>query len=308
MKVIDQTPYLNDKGEIGLLDQAKAAVKFGPSWWPEVQAQKLVMDQLNRGLERGYTLFRNYTLPGTQAQIPLILVGATGLYVLYASQLAGMYHARGDQWGVMEKGSFRIAPVNLLTRTARLARAVQVFLRRQGLEAPSEGILLLTSPAMHVESVRPIVRIVLSDALERFVSAFAQARTTFATETVQEIVNRLQHALPARNASPLPQPPPEPEPVAPVMDAYQPEPQPEDAPHASSLGFSFDETASEPQEAGAFTVVPSDYQAGTQPVPLPARRTGGKRFSRKQWALLAFFGIFEVVILLVFAYLVLTNL
>jgi hypothetical protein len=93
----------------------------------------------------------------------------------------------------------------------------------------------------------------------------------------------------------------------PVVETYQPEPPAVAEPLSSSLGFSFEETTAGGTESGAFTVVPSAFQAAP-PSATPPPRPSRSRFSAKQWALLAVFGVIEIIILIVFAYLVLTNL
>jgi hypothetical protein len=52
-----------------------------------------------------------------------------------------------------------------------------------------EPVLVFTNPGIHIETVRPIVRIVLIDALDRFISGIVQSRVLYANEQVQKIVD-----------------------------------------------------------------------------------------------------------------------
>ncbi len=203
MKLIDHTPFFKD-GQISTTDRLKAIWKYGASWLKEVEAQQVVIAALERGLARGYTLLRNVTLPGLEIEVPLILIGPTGIYVLYVTPLRGTYRARGEEWGPIEGESFRPARVNLLRRTARLARAVQVYLQKQGLAdlPPVEAALLCSDPGLIVESVRPIVRVVQRDALERFAVSISQARVVLGVDRIQQIINHILNPRPPSAARP----------------------------------------------------------------------------------------------------------
>ncbi len=141
MKIIDKTPFQDDKGEISLINRIQGSLKYGLSWYASLQAQKTVMDVLNRALEKGFTLVRNAELGASGIVVPMILIGTSGVYVLEATPLKGYYRARGDEWGTMSNGVFQPAAINVLARTARLAQVLQVFFERQGakLAAPKAG-------------------------------------------------------------------------------------------------------------------------------------------------------------------------
>lgn len=211
MKIIDQTPFFDENGEISLMDRVKAGMKFGGTWVAETQAQKTVIAVLEKTLDKSYILLRNVIPQGLEASIPLILVGPTGVFVLYATHLTGTFRAKGDQWGTISGSTFKPEKPNLLTRVERMARAVQVLLQRKGLLelAGVDPILLCVDPGMHVDSLRPIVRIVMRDALERFAISVSQARTSLSPEAVRDVAAYLlnQPRAPAaqpREAAPSP--------------------------------------------------------------------------------------------------------
>jgi hypothetical protein len=194
MKIIDQTPFfIKETGEISFLDRAKAMFKFGPGWIKEVKAQKLIMAVLGKVLDKSYTLLRNVTPPGLGASFHFILIGPAGVFVMYVTPLTGMFRAKGDQWGTISGNAFKNEKPNLLTRTERMAHAIQVFLQRQGYLAITnvEAILLCSDPSVHVDSIRPIIRVVMRDALERFAISLTQARVVLNPESVQEIIERI---------------------------------------------------------------------------------------------------------------------
>jgi hypothetical protein len=193
MKVIDKTPFQNEKGNFDLIKRYQSVLEYGASWPEEVEAQKSVIAQLEKVLGKGYTLIRNLNLENSQIIEPLILVGPPGVYVLYVSAVTGFYEARGDSWSVVHHNRPTPAKVNLITRVARLARAVQVYLNRQGVFLPGvvEPILVAASPSVHIETVRPIVRVVLSDAVKQYAAALLQTRTLLTPEAAHEVVDHL---------------------------------------------------------------------------------------------------------------------
>lgn len=193
MKIIDQTPFYNENGELSFVDRTKAMLQFGAGWIKEMEAQKSVLAVFEKNLDKKYTLLRNVNPPGLDTRIPFILVGPTGVYVMCVASIVGMFSARGDQWGSVASGTSVPQKPNLLTRTERMARAIQIFLQRQGYSdlTSVEAALLCSNPATNVDSVRPIIRVVMRDALERFAVAILQARVVLNPESCFDIVNRI---------------------------------------------------------------------------------------------------------------------
>jgi len=302
MKIIDQTPFLSENGEISTLDQIKATIKFGADWLQEVHAQKTVMACLGKVLDNSFTLLRNARLAGADISIPLILVGPAGIYVLYVTPLRGMFRAKGDSWGTLEGYIFKPARVNLIVRTANMGRAVQTYLERQGyppISTPIDAVLLATEPGLHIDSVRPVVRVVMRDALENFAASIAQGHVFFSPETVRDILRRIMNppaALPeqakaqaAQGDSALP--------FAQEIDAFGLDSTQESTPGLTPAG----DSAQFP-ESGAF----AKSMVFSQPETVAPRKK--LSFSTKQWAFLIGFSVIEIIILIIFAILVMSNL
>src|SRR5512135_843944 len=113
MKLIDQTPFYSETGEISLVDRGKAMLQFGPAWFKEMEAQKAIVAVFDKVLDKNFTLLRNATPPGLEARIPFILVGPTGVYVMYVTPMKGMFRARGDEWGSVTNGNYKPEKPNL---------------------------------------------------------------------------------------------------------------------------------------------------------------------------------------------------
>jgi hypothetical protein len=320
MKIIDQTPYFKD-GEIGLLDRGRAMLKFGSLWLEEAEAQKSVMNILGKVLDKNYTLLRNVTPPGLGTTLPLILVGPPGVFVMYAASMTGTYSAKGDQWGTGSGDTFKPEKLNLLTRTDRMARAVQAYLQRQGYTSlPSiEAILLCADPGLYVDSVRPIIRVVMRDALERFAMSITQARVLLSPEMVYEVVNRILNPPKASASEPGEAALTEPgmlstaaaqdeEPYVPAFAL--PEENLRETAGSGPAGSDFGEknAPAESEEAAPalFGLPPQEAAAPTSPTRPRLPRRGG--MSRKQWTFLIGMFLIWCVIAAVFAYFVLQDL
>lgn len=285
MKVIDKTPYQNAKGEISPLQRLQGTLEHGFNWYSELEAQKIVIAQLDSVLEKGFTLIRNLTLHNSQIVEPLILIGAPGVFVIRVTPLSGVYEAKGDQWNITKNGHPYPAPINLLTQSARLARALQVFIERQGIVLPGavEAVLMATNPGMHIDSLRPVVRVVLSDGVKQFAGSLMQARPVLKTDLVYDLADRIITPRPKTSAQ---TPSQTPQPAVPSYGASlagepeAPAPEPSRARaifHAAEearpfdpndLSFAFDEKAAE--EVPENLREPSPSQRLAKPAKKPA--------------------------------------
>jgi hypothetical protein len=282
MKIIDQTPFLSENGEISTLDQIKATLKYGTDWLQEINAQKTVIASFGKVLDNSFTLLRNVTLAGLGATIPIILIGPTGIYVLYVTPLRGMFRAKGDAWGTFEGYNFKPARINIIVRTVQMGRAVQVYLERQGYPSstPIDAVLLATEPGLHIDSIRPIVRVVLRDALEHFAASVAQGRVVFSAETVHDILDRILNPHPAAEEQPAPL----------TLQAEQ-------AAQSGALATTGELLSPEGGYAAPLTLGQ----------PEPAAPTKKLSFSTKQWAFLIVFFIIEIIVLILFVILIVAN-
>ncbi|MGD0751666.1 MAG: hypothetical protein ABSA23_09675 [Anaerolineales bacterium] len=313
MKIVDQTPFYNENGELSIVNRLRSILEFGPGWIKEIEAQKSVISVLNKSLDKNYTMLCNIIPPGLDARIPLILVGPTGLYVMIVTPRAGMFRAKGDQWGVLSGNSIRAEKPNLLTRAERMARAIQVYLQRQGyLDLFNvEAILLCSDPATNVDSMRPVIRVIMRDMLEHFAASIPQARIVLSPESAFDIVNRLLNPPPPPPSKPVEAPQPGPAVVPPaqtVSPFVSPFAMPASAPlpasakeSVSSSPFSFPETSPASVEESASPV------PGSLPETSPSSSTNllaRLKLTRNQILLLVGMAVIWVLIIAAFAFLI----
>ena len=100
---------------------------------------------------------------------------------------------RGDTWNVEAGEKFKPAPVNLVQQTIRMAHAVQAFIERQGVKLPAspEPVLIAGEPGLHIESVRPAVRVMMIDGIKSFVTGLTTAHAVLSPEQVFDYTERL---------------------------------------------------------------------------------------------------------------------
>src|SRR5512138_2361197 len=101
MKVIDKTPFQDEKGNMSFYQRIQSTLEYGAEWQAEIEAQKGIIAQLERVLEKGFTLIRNLNLENSKIIEPLILVGPPGVYVLYVTPVTGFFEAKGEEWNVV---------------------------------------------------------------------------------------------------------------------------------------------------------------------------------------------------------------
>lgn len=310
MKLIDQTPLQNEKGEIGIIQRIQGTFEYGLNWYPELEAQKFALGPLERGLGKGYTIIRNITLGASGIVIPLAIVGPAGIFVAYVTHLRGQYQAKGDSWGTLSGESFKPAAVNLLTRTERLGRALQAFIERQGVKLPKpiEPVLLTASPGMHVQSLRPIVRVVMVDALERWAASLGSTAPVYTVESAYELADRIVNPRPLKKEN-------EPEAISlsPEKESAVQVMQDEEEPELSRAGAIF-RAANEAEtfdpadlgfafEDGSVLEVPPDLIETSPATPISAQIGAKKRYfgmTVPQLALLGGIFLFEMCVLIGF--------
>jgi hypothetical protein len=206
MKIIDKTPLQDANGNISVIARVQGTLKYGLNWFGELEAQKTVIAQLDRSLERGFVLIRNFTLPNSEIVIPIVLIGSGGIWVIYVTKDKGNFEAKGDQWNTINAdGKSLPASINFIDRVSKLAIVFQKYLKIQKVEMPNplEAVLIAADPGAQIDSVRPIARVVRSDAIKQFASSLLQARPVWRTDFIHEIAERILDPRPPEELKPV---------------------------------------------------------------------------------------------------------
>jgi hypothetical protein len=307
MKIIDKTLQQDANGNISIVARVQGTLKYGFNWFAELEAQKKVIAQLDRAFEKGFVCIRNFTLPGSEIVIPLILIGPAGVWVIYVNQVKGNFEANGDQWNTLNNdGKSQPASINYIARVTQLAGVFQKFLKIQKVEIsnPVEPVLIAANPGAQIESIRPSVRVVRSDAIRQFATSLLQSTPIWRTDFIHELADRIID----------PTPPDQLKILAPSSAGQQaisavPSQSAEQEFSASEFGFAFEENEEQPSTSQpAFQ--PADNEEDQHPY-RPIQAPAKKKFlglQDTQIILLAGMFIVEICILFGFGIIIYLNL
>lgn len=211
MKFIDKTPFQDASGNVGIAGRLQGTLKYGPNWFPELEAQRSVINQLNRLLDKGFVLIRNFNLPGSDIFIPIILIGPGSLTVIFVTAVKGHFEAKENEWNEVKNGVPTPARRNLIDLLGKLTRAFQKYLQINDIKIPIQvdSVLIAADPGAIVESSRPAVRVVRSDAIKQFVSTLNQSSPVLRAEQVLFSADLILEPQPKSKETP-------PEPAIPV--------------------------------------------------------------------------------------------
>jgi hypothetical protein len=275
MKIIDKTPLLDEKGTLGFVQRLQGMLQFGLNWPNELQVQSAIVKFFERQLEKGYTLIRNMPLGESGIMVPIILLGPTGIYVIEVTSVKGRYEAKGDTWNVEAGNQYKPAPINLIQRTTRMARALQAYIERQGVKLPVvvEPVLIAGDPGLHIESVRPAIKVMMIDGIKAFVNGLVTGKPVLRAELVLDYTERILH--PRVKHEPI-APPPEPEPESQAPAAWEQnwyEEPVQQQPEISRARAIFDSSAEvKPFDPNNFDFALAEEDAAAQAAP-PGTRT-----------------------------------
>jgi hypothetical protein len=198
MKIIDNTvEEEKTPRKTGFFDLSRLGIGSSTTN-DDLEAQEFVVNALNKVLDNQFTLLRNITLKGPDIPIPLILLGPSGIQVVYASTAKGVYRAKEGVWEKLDDRSqrFQIVRPNLLERTLLMSQALDTYLENENLRvAVVDPVLFFSDPGIHIDSTRPIVRVLMADALDRYIAGLVTTGSILDQETVQQIVKTLTRDL-----------------------------------------------------------------------------------------------------------------
>jgi len=269
MKIIDKTPLQDENGNINVIARVQGTLKYGLNWFAELEAQKTVIAQLERSLEKGFVLIRNFTLPNSEIVIPLVLIGAGGIWVIYVTKEKGNFEAKGDQWNTVNNdGKALPASINFIDRVSKLAIVFQKYLKNKKVEMPSpvEAVLIAADPGAQIESVRPIARVVRSDAIKQFANSLLQARPVWRTDFIHEIADRIIDARPPEELQPVVPAPASQQTIA-RANALSQTIEQGTAFNSNELGFAFEESESKPAPQNPADAAPNPARPRPKPAP-----------------------------------------
>jgi hypothetical protein len=197
MKIIDLSTIRDANGKVPpMVWLRKTFSERSLSWQTELDAQDRVIETFDRVLGNEFALLREVRLRGLDTPIPMVLVGPSGVFVLYASGAKGTYRARGDAWLVLDSsGNMHAAHPNLPNRARLYAEAVRNFLLQSGFTvSEADPILLFSRPEAIVENIKSPIRIVMCDGIESYANSLRLLNNVFSSMECGGMVNALANS------------------------------------------------------------------------------------------------------------------
>lgn len=268
MQIIELSEFRDEEGLISLENRVRGTIKFGFGWYGDMGAQELVTRKLQSVLDDDHMLLLNAPLVGTDVLAPMVLFSPQGTRLLYPSTARGTFRAQDDLWMTYSSRSRQFNP-----KKPNLQFRALAFARGLLRYFESQGF-----PLPELEAVllftNPLTHVDTASPKARIVLADAFdhfASNILEGETImdQEDIHML---------------------VDSVLNPKLPEPEEEPQ---------LDESGEEIFESEA--LVPREERKDLKPV----RRLGG--FTTRQWILLAALGVFQLIVMLTIAFIVLGD-
>lgn len=266
MQLIELSEYRDEEGLITFENRVRGTIKWGFSWYGDMEAQEFVTRQLQNVLNDDHLLLLNAPVVGAELLAPMILFSPQGARLIYPSTARGTFRAIGDDWQSFGGRSRKFTPTrpNIQFRALAFARGLLRYFESQGFPLPEmEAVLVFVNPQTHVDSANPQARIVLADAIEHFASKLLELPVIMDQDDIHMLVDAMLNPK-------LP----------------KPEPQLESA---ENLGPGIFE--SQPLR-------PLDERSDLSPQP---RYRG---FTRRQLIVLAVLGVFQLALMLAIAFII----
>lgn len=268
MQVIELSEYRDEEALISLENRVRGTVKFGFGWYGDMQAQERVTSKLKGILDDDHMLLLNAPLVGTDVLAPMILFSPQGVRLLYPSTVRGTFRAQDNQWMTYNRRTQQFTPKNPNLQFRALAFASGLLRYFE-----SQGF-----PLPELEAVLlftdPQTHVDTAGPEARIVLADAFDHFAASILEGQTIMDREDiHML-----------------VDSLMNPKLPEP--EEEPELDEAGQEvFDSEALRPREER------QDLK--------PERRFGS--FTIRQWIVLGVLGIFQLILMLAIAFIVLGD-
>ncbi len=197
LNVINYTPLVEADGTVSAVNRILGTVRFGQSWYKEIQAQETVISLLRKLLSDRFTLVRNFTLPDEEIPIPILLISGSGIWMLAVTDTPGIFKTNGKELLEMDSKTHEFAPAknNLVMRTLLLSRAFEDFLLKNNVTIPPvEPVLIFTNPGVDVTTGDASIRVLLIDALNRFVTSLTTTPIRMEVGTSKRIIELIKAA------------------------------------------------------------------------------------------------------------------
>lgn len=190
-----------DQGKAAGLGRAFGGINL-PHGRQSQKAEELVLQVLQKKLDNRFICLRSFQSPELRAVPGFILIGPPGIFLFRISTVKGIYRAAGDAWEEFDSHSKKFISVkpNPVYETAQSSSELDLVLQRIGIPLPKhETLIYFSNPGAHVDTANPVVRILLADALERFIFGLLRMKPLLETESIDQVIEALSKIVSPQN-------------------------------------------------------------------------------------------------------------
>lgn len=143
-----------------LINKAEVAFEKRLENYRQGQAgEDRVVEVIRQSLDGNWQLFRNIVLPSSKSDIDVVLVGASGVWILEVKSYSGEYRNIGEQWEFKNGNRWRSVDTNPSQQAKRNASQLADFLKADDIKqwvvpivvwANFDGSLMVENPAVKI--------------------------------------------------------------------------------------------------------------------------------------------------------------
>ncbi len=208
MKILNLAPFANRRSaSLSLVQRLQGAWKYGLPWFWNAPAQERLAELLQEHLDRYFILVLNAPWPGQRQPLPPILLGPSGIHILYPTLLKGDFRVKGNRLWIYDTRKQRFRPY----RPDPIQEILQVreqltefFNNLTSTIVTLEARLVFLDPATYVDAVdreETAVSPLMVDGLPRYLEQLSRQRR-YQRAQIQKWLTALVHAAEGRMAVP----------------------------------------------------------------------------------------------------------
>lgn len=196
LNVLNYIPLVENDGTVTPINRLLGVLQYGQTWYKEIQSQDIVISLLTKLLSDRFTLVRNFTLPEEEISIPLLLISGSGVWMIAVTDMPGIFKTHGKEFLEMDSKTQEFVPAktNLVMRTLLLSRAFEEFLQKNKVTIPPiESVLIFTNPGVDITTGDASIRVLLIDALNRFVNSLTTTPIRMEAGTSKRVIDLIKY-------------------------------------------------------------------------------------------------------------------
>lgn len=194
LKILNLAPFAQaQSAEIPWLQRLQGALRYGWRWFREYPAQERLAQILQEHLDRHFLLVLNALLPGSSTPLPPLLMGPSGLHVLYPTLLKGDFRVKQNRLYIYDTGKQRFRPYrpDLVQELLAWRDQLQDFFAQAVATPPTiEARLVFLDPGTYVDSVDADIPPLMVDGLPRYLEQLSRRRK-YPRETLRQWLEAL---------------------------------------------------------------------------------------------------------------------